>query len=426
MLYRSISLIIVATLSIGAFLFFFPTRDIAIEPGSGGESPLLLPVLLPDSHSLPDFQSSASTTTVAPPLSFDIPDQQPLPNPPKVVKALYSTSWSAGSAKKRQYLLDVMRRAGLNGIVIDIKDYSGYVAYRTQVSEVRESGAEGEVRILYPNMVIKQLHDAGIYVIGRISVFQDPVLARAHPEWALKNSATGKPWTDRQGLQWLDPAAKPVWEYAVALAKDARRRGFDEINFDYIRFPSDGNLSVIQFPFWDSRTPRHAVMRQFFEYLHEQLGDATISADLFGLATVNSDDLGIGQIIEDAYPNFDYISPMVYPSHYHPGFLGYKNPAEHPYEVVKYSLEKALARLENYESQIINNSSTESAQVSSSLFNVSGIRPWLQAFDLGATYDAPMVQKQIRAVEEVLASGSSTDRFSGWLLWDPSNNYASL
>ena len=118
------------------------------------------------------------------------------------------------------------------------------------VPEVKASGAEGEIKILKPNELIKRLHDKNIYVIGRVTVFQDPILAKAHPEWTLQNKTTGKLWLDNHKLAWLDPAGKPTWDYIVSIAKDALGRGFDEINFDYIRFASDGKLGEISFPFW--------------------------------------------------------------------------------------------------------------------------------------------------------------------------------
>jgi hypothetical protein len=165
--------------------------------------------------------------------------------------------------------------------------------------------------------------------------------------------------------------------------------------------------------------------------------DAKLSADLFGLSTVNTDDLGIGQVIEDAYKYFDYVSPMVYPSHYAAGFLGYQNPAKFPYEVIRYSLEKALARLQTMTMAMTNDNESSTAPSSSSTVIVpkfvAKLRPWLQDFDLGAVYDASMVKKEIQSTEDVLEKGSTTislppgasasGNFGGWLLWDPANIY---
>jgi len=406
---------------LGSLFFLFP-KEILVSAQPGTKNTQTAVETLKDLIGAPEH---AAVPIAAPATnhnsSSDAPNQARLPNPPSIVKAIYITSWSAGSPSKINALIDLIKRTELNAAVIDIKDYSGYVAYAVDVPEIRASGALDQLRILRPNNLIKRLHDENIYVIGRISVFQDPILAKAHPEWAVKNKTTGKPWTDRKGLAWMDPAARPVWDYNIAIAKDALSRGFDELNFDYIRFPSDGDMGNMAYPLWDEKSLRQSVIKKFFAYIRESLPGGVLSADLFGLTTVNADDLGIGQVIENAYQYFDYVSPMVYPSHYAPGFLGFKNPADHPYEVVHYSLERALARLENNKPQTA--SGTVSAVSSTQLRFSARLRPWLQDFNLGATYDAAMVKKQMQAVTDVLGGASSTGQFTGWLLWDPSNNY---
>ncbi len=426
----------VLMLALGAGIFLFHgERNVSLRPVPTASATSSISGT-PSLSSSPLVSSSASAPALSNGLTLnppdDIPDQAPLANPPAVMKGMYITGWSAGSVKKMASLRALMERTELNAVVIDVKDYSGYLSYRTAVPEVRAAGAEREIRIARPNAVIKELHDHGIYVIGRVTVFQDPILARAHPEWAMKDKATGKVWTDQKGLAWMDPAAKGVWEYVASIAKDALRRGFDEINFDYVRFASDGNLEKISFPAWDGKTPRSAVIKNFFSYLRESLPGAKISADLFGLATMNHDDLGIGQVIEDAYRYFDYVSPMTYPSHYAPGFLGYKNPARYPYEVMKYSVDAARVRLEALAAQrrLAAASSSETAAIAaaagSSPRPLSRLRPWVQDFNLGAIYTAPMVRKQIDAIEDSLRIPSSTEmapEFGGWLLWDPANNY---
>lgn len=330
----------------------------------------------------------------------DIENQKPLTNPPKIIKAIYLTSWSAGSPAKIKYLINLVKSTEINAVVIDIKDYSGYVAYDIQVPEVEKYKAK-EIKIPQINRLIKQLHDEGIYAIARLTIFQDPRLAQARPDLAVKSKKTGAAWQDKKGLTWIDPAAKEAWDYNIAIAKEAVGRGFDELNFDYIRFPSDGNLEDMEFPFWDGKVLKSSVLRDFFKILRQELAGTKISADLFGLATINQDDLGIGQVIEDAYEYFDYVSPMVYPSHYASGFLGYKNPALYPYEVIKYSLDSAVKRL----------------TASSTVFSAK-LRPWFQDFDLGANYDAEMVKKEIQAVADALG-----ENFSGWMLWNPENVY---
>ena len=185
----------------------------------------------------------------------------------------------------------------------------------------------------------------------------------------------------------------------------------------------------MKFPFWDEKILKEKIINDFFKYLRESLPDVKISADLFGLTTVQSDDLGIGQLIENAYAYFDYVSPMVYPSHYAEGFLNYKNPAKYPYEVVKYSMESAIKRLKSYEYGVMSNEKTTSTiatsmPVETTPFNTQNsllktkLRPWLQDFNLGATYDARMVKAQIQAVYD--AASSTPELSNGWILWNPS------
>jgi hypothetical protein len=328
---------------------------------------------------------------------------KPVFSPPEIVKAVYVTSWSASKESYIEYLINLARDTEINGVVIDVKDWSGYIAYDTALPEVEKYKAKS-VRIKDIGSLVQRLRQEGIYSIARITVFQDPVLARARPDLAVRSeSGPSSLWLDDSGLAWIDPAAKESWDYNIAIAREVLALGFDEINFDYIRFPSDGNLRDMSFPLWDGEVPKHSVIREFFGYLRQELPEAKLSVDLFGLSTVNTDDLGIGQVIEDAFEYFDYICPMVYPSHYAYGFLGYQNPAAYPYEVVEYSMEKALARL-----AVFNQSKEIKAR----------LRPWLQDFNLGAVYDPAMVRSEIAAVYD-----AAKDNFSGFMLWNSSNVY---
>lgn len=348
-------------------------------------------------------------------LKLDIENQEPLANPPKVIRAIYATGWSAGSVKKMAYLTNFIKKNGLNAIVIDIKDYSGLVGYDVQYPEVIKYHAK-EIRIPKINALIKRLHDQGIYVIARVTVFQDPALVKARPDLAVKSIATGEPWRDRKGLAWIDATSKDAWAYNKNIAKDALARGFDEINFDYVRFPSDGDLADMKFSDLASQTPKHIVIDEFFKYLRSQLGDAKLSVDLFGLSTINTDDLGIGQVIEDAYKYFDFVAPMIYPSHYAAGFLGFKNPAAYPYEVVAYSTAHAEKRLLELE-LVARAEAASTSTLKKAVEPPRGkLRPWLQDFNLGATYDAEKVRLQIKALED-------TGLTDGYMIWNASNTY---
>ncbi len=364
-------------------------------------------------------------------------------NPPKIVKGVYLTGWSAANNRKIEEIIRLKKQDRINTVVIDIKDWSGYVFYDAKVKEVEEYKAK---KILIKNIeeFLNNLHQQGIYVIGRIVVFQDPVLARARKDLALKrHSQKDILWRDNLKLSWVDPSSIEVWKYNLKIAKDALEKGFDEINFDYIRFPSDGNLKEIDYPFWNKKKSKQEVIKSFFKYLRENLGTSTLSIDVFGMTTVRNDDLGIGQVLEDAFEYFDYICPMVYPSHFESGFLGYKNPAKHPYQVVKYCMENALKKLIVYSStslavstssySLLPTSSCPTSSYSTSSYSHTlkhtgkktskkkkfpKIRPWLQDFDLKAKYNVEMVKAEIKGIKDALG-----ENFSGFLLWNPKNIY---
>lgn len=329
--------------------------------------------------------------------------QETDPESPDIINAIYLTGWSAANPAKIDYAINIAKTTEINAVVVDIKDWSGRVAYDTQVSEAEKYGAE---RKIIPDIkaLLGKFKKEGIYMIARIAVFQDPILASARPDLAVHQKINPSAnWLDNSGLAWIDPTAADSWNYNIAIAKDALSQGFDEVNFDYIRFPSDGNFQNMSFPFWDGVTQKSSVIREFFRYLRGQLPQAVLSVDLFGLTTVNKDDLGVGQIIEDGYENFDYICPMVYPSHYASGFKGYENPADYPYEVIEYSMQRALKRMKEY-----NKVNQKSAK----------LRPWIQDFDLGAEYNKEQVRLEIDAVSKVLG-----EDFFGFMVWNSENIY---
>lgn len=316
---------------------------------------------------------------------------------PESVKAIYMTSWVAGTPSWREKLVKLIDETELNSVIIDVKDYTGRISFSVSDPVLKEIGSEEE-RIPDIKDFIGELHQKNIYVIARISVFQDPFLVKKRPELAVKRGDGGV-WKDRKGIPWLDPASRDVWDYTIKIGKEAEAAGFDELNFDYVRFPSDGNMKDIKYDFWDEKTPQANIIRDFFADLSANLKSLNIplSVDLFGLTTWNYDDLNIGQILENAVPYFDYISPMVYPSHYPPTFNGFKNPAEHPYEIINQAMTRASERL-------LAASSTPSK-----------LRPWLQDFDLGATYTPEMIRQEKQAVYDA--------GLTSWMLWDASNEY---
>lgn len=317
---------------------------------------------------------------------------------PKEVKALYMSSWVAGTKSLRDQIISIAEETEINALVIDIKDSTGKISFQVQSPELVKEDAV-EIRISDIHNLIDLLHSKNIYVIGRIAVFQDPHFIKNHPEDAVKmNSDRSKNWKDKNGLSWVDASSKNAWEYTLSLAKESYDIGFDEINFDYIRFPSDGNMKDIYFPLSDGKI-KTDVMRSFYEYLNQNLKPLgiPISADLFGMTATNTDDLGIGQILEDALKNFDFVAPMVYPSHFPPNWNGYNKPATEPYGVIKYSMASAVNKANTIGEPVLK------------------LRPWLQDFNLGATYTKDMVRDQIQATYDV--------GLNSWMMWDAANTY---
>lgn len=316
---------------------------------------------------------------------------------PETVKAIYLTS-ATPTVSHFDELVKLVEDTELNAMVIDIKDSYGKVAYDSEVPLAKAVGiSKGKIKDL--SAIIKLLHEKNIYAIARIAVFQDPALSAIRGDLALRDMGGGI-WTDRKGVTWVDPASREVWEYNAALAKEAASIGFDEINFDYIRFATDGAVSRIRFPHYDGKEPKWQVMRSFFKYLRDEVGvsGVPISADLFGITLWRQDDINIGQRLADALAYFDYVAPMLYPSHFPAGFEGWTNPALYPYEIYKRSIKRGM---------MINASTTDAR---------AKLRPWIQDFDLGADYGPHEVKEQIR--------GTMEEGGSGWMLWNARNVYS--
>lgn len=338
---------------------------------------------------------------------------------PVLLKGIYMSSWAAGSNKFRDHLFDLVDTTEINAVVIDVKDYTGHISFMVEDPELVKIGA-AEKRIPDIREFIGRLHDKGIYVIARISVFQDSYLITVHPEWAVKTKS-GSVWQDYKGVKWLDAGAKPVWEYTARIGREAYAVGFDELNFDYIRFPSDGNLDDVSYT-WAEGRQRTEIVKDFYSYMHDQFSHSGIptSADLFGLTTSAEGDLGIGQILEYALDSFDYVAPMVYPSHFGAGFDGYAKPAQHPYEIIHSSMSDAIrkAQATTTLSMLLAQepiASTSPQLYTKKTYDIHKLRPWLQAFDLGAIYTPEMVRTQIQATYDV--------GLTSWMLWNAASVY---
>lgn len=336
---------------------------------------------------------------------------------PKPVKAIYVSSWVAGTPSIMKKIINIIETTEVNAVVLDIKDATGRVSFLTDEPLVVETGSP-ENRIKNIREFINDLHSKNIYVIGRISTFQDPYLTKVRPDWAITRKSDGAVWKDRKGLSFLDPANEDVWNYTLAVARASYNVGFDEINFDYIRYPSDGNMKDIDYKLLQkadgSTSTRADHIEDFMKFVNESLRsefpEIVTSADLFGLTTTEKTDMGIGQILEKALPHFDYIGPMTYPSHYANGEYGIASPAKNPGLVITKALAGAKQKIDtmkadpNLSEEVRNRISYEQ------------IRPWLQDFSInGVTYTADMVRAQIQATYD---SGMDS-----WMMWDPSNKY---
>jgi hypothetical protein len=312
---------------------------------------------------------------------------------PAEIRGVYVTGWGAGSSSLFQRLLHFTEETGINSLVIDIKDDTGFLSYQSRIPKVNTLQS-WKLKIPNPYRLLQTLKQRNIYPIARLVVFKDPFLAETRPDLALKQK-NGDIWRDYKGLAWVDPHSKEVWEYNIEIAKEAICLGFPEIQFDYVRFASDGDLSNCVYPHSEGKS-KEDVIKEFLLYAREELEPlgAVISADVFGLACSAADDLRIGQKLEKIAEAVPVISPMVYPSHYAKGSYGLGNPDLFPYETVLQSMKDASRRLDGYPVKL---------------------RPWLQDFSLGSKYGKKQIEAQIQAVYDA--------GVRDWIFWNPSCRY---
>jgi hypothetical protein len=319
---------------------------------------------------------------------------------PKVVRAAYLTYYGVGDKGIRDRVLELVARTELNAVVIDVKGDRGLIPYRTAVPLALEVGAQGPVIIKDFDGLMASLKARNVYTIARIVAFKENVLAQRRPDWAIIDTRTGKPWLDNEKLAWVDPFREEVWDYAIAVAKEAVAKGFDEVQFDYVRFPTDGRLSAAKYSQPNNAQTRLPAIARFLAKARRELGPTGVflAADVFGYTAFNDNDTDIGQRVEELAPHLDYICPMVYPSGYHRGIPGVRNPVAQPYEIVKQSVRLTRKR-----------SAPGTVQV----------RPWLQDFRDYA------FDRRIFGVNEIRAQirGARDGGAVGFMLWNPKNGY---
>lgn len=258
----------------------------------------------------------------------------------------------------------------------------------------------GRVRVPGFDDLLAGLKAKAVHTVARVVVFKDDVLARYRPEWAVADTTTGSPWRDNERLAWIDPFHEDAWAYPIALAREAALKGFDEIQFDYLRFPSDGRLGAARYSRASTVQSRVQAIARFLAQARLALTPvgAALAIDVFGYTGFNPDDTGVGQRIEELAPLVDVLCPMAYPSAYHVGIPGFRDPVAHPYEVVLETVRRIRGR---------------SAQASVQ------VRPWIQdfrdyAFDR-RSFGVPEIRAQMRGALD----GGAT----GWMLWNPANRY---
>jgi hypothetical protein len=381
--------------------------------------------------------TAGDTTLVAPDTR---PAVQHVPQP-RQVKAIYMTSCVAGTPTFRNELIALMKRTEINSVVIDIKDYTGTISFPPTNPAWLPAWENARCGARDMEALVAELHTAGIYVIGRITVFQDPFYAERNPHLAVKKSDGVNVWRDGKGLAFIDVAAREYWDHLLGLVVDSYNLGFDELNFDYVRYPSDGNMQDIAFTHSaKSERPndKQANLEAFFRYLnaeidkpdkfalkrHENTGRASstpyTSADLFGMTTTNYDDLSIGQIQERAAPYFDAIAPMVYPSHYPDNYLDLGDPNDYPYQVVFHAMNSGVNRMMASTTKVAGFLHERIGTSTPAVYRkptqtASHLRTWIQDFDYGGDYDAADVRTQIQA--------SYDAGVMSWMIWAPSNRY---
>lgn len=321
------------------------------------------------------------------------------------VKALYLTGWTAGNTSKVQHFINVAKTTEINSYVIDIKDDDGYLGYESQIQAVRDANAWKPK--YNADRIIKTCHENNVYVIGRLVCFKDPVYSIKRADLAVKHSNGGL-WRDNNKLTWLNPYNRDTWKYLVNIAKEAIQKGFDEIQFDYVRFPNDGAKKEMNFG--DTSLKKYEIIDEFLTYARKEMPDAVLSADVFGIICESpADTEDIGQNLEYVVRDVNYISPMVYPSHYAAGQIvnkvSFKKPDIDPYGVVYNTLIKAKERISKAKS------------------HRAEIRPYLQDFTakwLGKgnyqSYGTEQVLQQIKAVGDA--------GIEEWILWDSDNTYS--
>ena len=318
-----------------------------------------------------------------------------------IVRALYVNRWASQSAKRMRELIAICDSTEINALVIDMKDEFGLNFESKDTLVSRNAGKSGHVPHLAALLDTLKAHH--ILAIARVVVFKDSVAARVNPQHVIRKP-DGTPWHDKKGLTWVDPYDHGIWEYNMRVAEEMARAGFDEIQFDYIRFP-EPYKSLPPQVFTDAKgVPKPKALADFFRAACPRVhaGGARCTADVFGMVASLPGPLEIGQQWSELAPVTDVLLPMVYPSHYPHGSFGVAHPNGAPYTIVDSAISDAHRR-----------------DLKAGITSPIHVRAWLQAFTLGAPhYTAEEISAQKRGVYDA--------GYDSWTLWHPGSEYAAF
>ncbi len=324
---------------------------------------------------------------------------------PDSVRALYINAWAAGSRTRMADLIRIADATEINAFIVDIKESDTFLTYKgTQIPLALEIGADQRPASTWLPALVDTLHAHGIFPIARIVVFKDRTLAEKKPDLAIR-STSGGIWRDRKGVAWVNPYDKRVWDYNIAIAREALRMGFGELQWDYVRFPdvTASTRATLSYPGSDGKT-RADNIREFIAYSKAELAafKVPVTADVFGLSTHAEGDVDIGQHWESVITTADAVLPMVYPSHYASGLYGFARPIANPYQIVRLALTDAVER-----TRFVADSTGKP---------VGEVMGWLEAMSIrGAAYGANEVRAQIQAAYDA--------GVKSWALWNPGSKF---
>jgi len=339
--------------------------------------------------------SAADTTPVAPTGSAEVIALQKEPRP---IRALYINRFAAQSSKKMQHLIAIADSTEINAFVIDIKDEFGLNWHSSDPLLQRNEGKMGKVANL--PALVDTLRAHGILPIARMVVFKDSVAARNNPDHVIRKP-DGTPWKDKKGLTWVNPYSRAIWDYNFRVADEAVKMGFGEIQFDYVRFPEPyKSLPPQVFPEAAGRSKADALndLLKTARARYDKMG-VRMTADIFGLVTTVRGPLEVGQDWEKISPAVDVVLPMVYPSLYPHGSFGIRIPNAEPHKTIFIAITSARTR---------------DAKLGITI--PEHVRPWLQAFTLGAPHYGPA---EIEAEKQAVYDAG----YDGWVLWNPGSKY---